>query len=164
MPRNKDEIYLTPNEDGSVGPRKGKEIRKALKAIAGKRVIMTIERAYKKRSTLQNAYYWGCIVPHEIDAFEEVWGERFAIDQIHTFNKNTFFSTEHVIEDETNDFSGEIIRIPGTTTGHTTVEFEEKLLEIRKYFIDKFGYYIPEPNEQLELPIDPEGPANNAKM
>ncbi len=144
MSRKKHEVFGTP-EGGHLNPKARNEIRKILLDMDGKRMKVTLERSYNKRSDAQNGYYWACVIEEIRDCFEEFWGERWSTAQAHDFNKGIFFGETKVNED-----TGTIVVQPGNSSACTTVEFEEVMTEIRQWFALEFGWVIPEPNEELD--------------
>ena len=150
MARKKKEILATI-KGGTTNPKARGQIRRELEYHEGKRVRITIERYYKKRSNPQNAYYHGCVIAEIRDCFLDKWGEIITHKAAHEFCLTNFFGEEHVIEE-----TSEVIRLSGSSSGHTTVEFEEKMDEIRQWFELNMDWMIPLPNEQLSAPLDPE--------
>ena len=58
-----------------------------------------------------------------------------------------FFNFKELI----NENSGEIIKLPQTTTDRTTIEFEEYLERCRKLIYNYFNRVVALPNEQTEI-------------
>ena len=54
------EIFADVKEDGTLSAGKRLEARRAFQSFAGKRVRVTIERAYNKRSSNQNRFFMVC--------------------------------------------------------------------------------------------------------
>ena len=44
----------------------------AINSFEGQQVVVTIEKAKKKRSNPQNCFYWGCVIPIMQSALKEV--------------------------------------------------------------------------------------------
>jgi len=135
-------------EDGKIKSNR-KALNKAIQEFNGKLITITIQRKRKVRSTPQNAYYWGCVVPLIQSAFVDSWGERKTKEEIHEFLKREFQFTEHV-----NEQTGEIIKVGKSTTENTTVEFEEYLEDVRRFAEEWFSILIPLPNEQMEFDVE----------
>lgn len=53
-----------------------------------------------------------------------------------------------------NEETGEIVRVPKSTTENTTTTQEEYHLEIRKFTKEWFNVEIPLPNEHLNLELN----------
>lgn len=116
-----------------------------LREFAGKHIRLTIERQ-TKRSDPQNRFYWGNFITGQIDCFKERFGETYRKEQIHDFNKVNFWGTERVIEQ-----TGEVIKIPESSTIQSKSEWEEKLENIRQWFRQNMDWELPYPLEQSEM-------------
>ena len=118
----------------------------AIKSFEGKTIILTIERQTKKRSNNQNAYYHGVLIPILKKAIKDSWGEVWSSERCHEFCKMQFNFTEKVNED-----TGEILRLPKSTTENTTTAMEEYHSEIRNFIKEWFEVDCPLPNEKITL-------------
>ena len=118
----------------------------ALKTWKDCRVKLTVEKAYKKRSSMQNAYYWGVIIQIWHDIILEEWQEDWSKERTHDFLKMHFLTEEKV-----NENTGEVLKIPLSTTEQTTTELEEYFSRCRNAAFEMFNVIIPLPNEQTEL-------------
>lgn len=137
---------------------KREEIVKAISVYEGKKVTVTIERYYKKRSNKQNNYYWGVIVEHWRLILLQEWGEIYQESDVHEFLKSNL-NFEIVVDTETgevlmNPVTNEIVRKPKSTTKNTTFSQEEYHEACRQLAWEMFQYTIPLPNEDLEKSID----------
>ena len=112
------------------------------------KITLEVKSRRKPRSLPQNSFYWGYFLQFEIDCFAEFWGEIYDKKQIHDWNKQNFLGDTKVIES-----TGEIVRLPGSSTDLSTVDFELKLDGIRQWFRLNFEWEIPYPNDDLELNI-----------
>lgn len=121
-------------------------IKKAVQNFEGKEIEITIKRKYKQRSLPQNAFYWGVIIPMFQELINEHWGEIKSSEEIHEILKSQCNYTEKV-----NQQTGEITKIPQSTTELTTAGWLEYEQKIRQFAMDFFHATIPEPNEQLEF-------------
>lgn len=120
----------------------------AINHYEGKEIVLTIDRAKKKRSNPQNAYYWGLLIPITMAAIKDEWGEVWTKEVTHDFYKMKFLFTERVNED-----TGEVLRIPKSTTENTTTAQEDYHAEIRIFLKEWFNVDCPLPNEDLKLEI-----------
>ena len=132
----------------------------AIEVYEGKKVTVTIERFYKKRSNKQNNYYWGVIIEHWKNIIRHEWQEIYSIDEVHDFLKGNL-NFDIVVDTDTgelliNPVTQNVIRKPKSTTKNTTFSQEEYHKSCRDLAFEMFGYMIPEPNEDLEQPIDVE--------
>lgn len=114
--------------------------------LNSKEVEITISRKRKKRSGQQNRYYWSCIVPIIQQGLFETQGEWLTTDVVHEFLKANFNYKELVNKD-----TGEVIKVPKSTTESTTIEFEEYQDRCRMFADEYLNIIIPLPNEQAEL-------------
>lgn len=112
----------------------------------GKFIEITIKRKYKRRSIPENKYYFGVVIQIWKDLIYEEWGETWSSEQTHEFLKSHCNFKEIV-----NQNTGEIIKIPLSTSDLKTIEFEEYLEKCRRLAFDFFNVQIPLPNEQLEI-------------
>lgn len=128
-------------------PNVSKLIAAAIKEHNGKRVTITIDRCRKTRSNPQNAYYWGVVLPIIKQAYLDT-GWRKNIEDIHA-ELRVMFSRKEVA----NELTGEIATLPCSTTELSTSQFMEYLAEIGQWAAEELGCYIPEPNEQTNLPL-----------
>lgn len=126
-----------------------KTISKAIQQFNGKNITITIENKKKVRSTLQNRYYWGVIIPIIQIAFKDSWGERKTKEEVHEFLKQEFSFVEKVNVD-----TGQIVRLTKSTTENSTVQQEEFHIDCRNFAEEWFGVIIPLPNEKLELNLN----------
>ena len=89
-----------------------------------------------RRSTLQNAYYWGVVLK---TLSEELSKEA---ENIHTALKIGCFGAKSV------DVCGMVLTVPKKSTKElTTAEFEDYLSWVREWASINRGIYIPLPNE-----------------
>lgn len=130
----------------------------AIEVYEGKKVTVTVERFYSKRSNKQNKYYWAVIVEHWRNILREEWGEIYQENEVHEFLK-TNLNFEEVVDHSSgevaiNPITHEVIRKPKSTTKNTTHSQEEYHEACRQLAWGMFQYQIPLPNENLDEPID----------
>lgn len=125
--------------------RKGKLLMNAKRVTAwlkGRKdgpYTVTIERRHATRSTLQNAWYWGGILP----AISEHTG--YTVDEVHEYCKHRFNAKVVTVANE----HGEIIdeqRIGQSTTGLNKLTFGEYCEAIRRWAAADLGVVIPDPD------------------
>lgn len=124
--------------------KNGTLIVNGLKDLIGQPVRVTIEPKIK-RSVPQNSFYWGNFIQSQIECFKERFGEVYRKEQLHEWNKINFWGDEQILD------SGEIIKIPCSSTKFSKLEWEKKLDNIRAWFMQNMDWTINYPNEQLEL-------------
>lgn len=134
--------------NGNLKRNRG-EITNSLKSFEGKTIKLTIEKFANKRSNNQNSYYWFVVIPILKDAILNEWGEVWSKEKTHEFCKMQFNYFEKI-----NEETGEIVRVPKSTTENTTTTQEEYHLEIRKFTKEWFNVEIPLPNEHLNLELN----------
>ena len=120
----------------------------AINSFEGKDVMITFEKVSKKRSNNQNAYYWGVLIPILQNSFRENWGEIWNKEKAHDFCKMQFNFIEKI-----NESTGEIVRVPKSTTENTTTAQEELHSEIRNFIFEWFEVNVPLPNESISLEL-----------
>lgn len=119
-----------------------------VKQFNGADVLLTFEKPKKKRSNQQNAYLWGLLYPTTQQAIKNEWGEIWSIEKVHEFYKIHFNYTEKVNLD-----SGEVIKIPKSTTDNTTTQQEDYHTQIRQFLLEWFNIETPLPNEEITLKL-----------
>ena len=111
----------TIKQDGKLRVHNRAEFDRHVASLArdDKEVKVTIEvkKMRKSRSLMQNAYYWGVVVMMVNERLIEL-GHEIDRQLTHEFLKNRFLYELFV--DET---TGELIRIPKSTTALTKTEF-----------------------------------------
>lgn len=140
--------YYSDVRDGNLQNNVRQLIAKELPRFEGKRVVITIDRVKSKRSNQQNRFYRGVIVPEQIECFFERWGERFDSEQIHDWNKANVWYEEKV-----NEETGEVFKIPASSTKIGKLEWEERLDKLRQFFWNSFDWKLSLPNEQKNIEI-----------
>lgn len=123
-------------------------VLEAIKSFEGKEVLITLEKATKQRSNSQNAYYWGVLIVILQNCFKEHWGEIWSKEETHDFCKMQFNFIERI-----NESTGEIVRVPKSTTENTTTAQEELHSEIRNFIFEWFNVQVPLPNESITLEL-----------
>lgn len=123
-------------------------VLEAIKSFEGKEVLITLEKATKQRSNSQNKYYWGVLIPILQNCIKESWGEIWSKEKTHDFCKMQFNFIERI-----NESTGEIVRVPKSTTENTTTAQEELHSEIRNFIFEWFNVQVPLPNESITLEL-----------
>lgn len=130
-----------------IGYTNVKAWKEHIASLPDGRYLVSI-KSIKARSIPQNAYYWGVVVDL---VYQGLRGAGFDAvrnkDDAHEILKSLFLK----IKEEKHG-----IRIERTksTTELTTVEMMEYFLHISTWAFDYLSITIPEPNQQMELPID----------
>lgn len=123
-------------------------IKNAIESFENKDIMITFEKPKRKRSNSQNSYLWGILYPITQNAIKNEWGEIWSIEKVHDFYKIQF----NVIE-KVNEETGQVIKLPKSTTENTTIQQEEYHLQIREFLKEWFNVTAALPNENLTLEL-----------
>lgn len=134
--------------DGTLMVPNKEAFQKDMADFAGQEDVMirvAVKKAGKRtRTTQQNGFYWNNFLESQAQCFLERWGERYTKNQMHQWNKDKFWGEDHFIEE-----TGEVVTMPAeTTTNFSTTEWEEKLENIRHWFLRSFDWILPYPEKQ----------------
>lgn len=132
-------------QNQSVCFRSYGKLQSELTAFEGKEVEVSIRRKKKYRSSPQNRYYHGVVIPSLRYAMEAK-GYVVSKDEVHELLKHKFLKGQIV-----NIATGEIIDTIGSTTKLSTSDFMDFITQIQAYAAEKFECIIPEPNESLQI-------------
>ena len=122
-----------------------------LKAYEGKEIRVTVKEYRMIRSTRQNAYYWGVVIPHMVAGFVSL-GNNWLNPQnkehqemVHEILKDRFLANgiEVVI-------GNEVVKTRPTTTEADTKEMNEFIERIKMFAHETMGILIPDPGEIFE--------------
>ena len=141
-------IQITSSVQNGLLNRNRNLIMDAIKSFEGKEVLITFEKPKKKRTNPQNSYLWSVLYPITQEAIKNEWGEIWNIEKVHEFYKIQFNVIEKINED-----TGQIIKLPKSTTENTTTQQEEYHLQIREFLQEWFNITAPMPNEDLTLEL-----------
>lgn len=103
-------------------------------------VIVKKYKEFKQRTSQQNKYYHGVVIPHQISAIQETWGEVWTAGQVKQYDKEKF----GII----NFTHGDIV-VYKSTAEYTVEELMIFIDNIRDHFAVDFGYYIPSPEDLI---------------
>ena len=134
------------NEFGKLKIFNQKIFKEDLQNLKNEDVELIIQKRTKRRSSEQNAYYWGCIINILVEAIKNEWGEIYSKQKAHELLKANVNYKEKI-----NEETVEIIRITKTTTLHTTKEQEEYHENCRRFIKEFFNTETPLPNEQIQI-------------
>lgn len=140
---NKTLIWFAKIVDGKIKANTQIDKKQIIETYAeGDYLIFSIKKLNKKRSNLQNNYYWGVVVPVLVIGLREVGYEDIDSNTAHELMKLKYLKKILL-----NKKTGEITNILGTTTELTAVEFNEYLDKINNFAIEYLNTEIPLPNE-----------------
>jgi len=131
--------------DGQLKIFRKKDFIAEVKTLAGKRVKLTIERQYNKRSLSQNAYWHGVVV-NAVKEGLAAKGFVFTAKETHELLRLKFAVAEKV-----NESTGEVIQYLKSTSEMTVGEFMDFMAEVSEWAYTEYGITIPQPGEQLEV-------------
>ncbi len=133
------DMYGVIDEEGKLSFRNKQILDEWIKSNPGKKVMATFSEDRKKRSDLQNQYYWGVVVPLVRSAINDL-GNTYTTENIHDFLKTEFNC------DEVQTESGAFLTIPKSTTKLNTLEFCDFKERIQQFASEVLGIYIPDPD------------------
>lgn len=128
-----------------------KTVLKALMQSFGDQPFqLTIEKRSKKRSNLQNDYYWGCCIPAVIDGLIDNGYPKSELNSevVHLMLREKFLRCELVSEQ-----TGEVISRIKSTTELSTIDFIVFIEDIQRWASEILNIYIADPNSQAEMPL-----------
>jgi len=123
-------------------------ILNALQTFEGSEIVITIQKAKKRRSNPQNSYYWGIVLNIVQQGLKDATGEFRSVENIHYNILLKMFAPENEI---VNIETGECITEKITSSEMTTTQFAEYIMEIQKWSAEFLGNSIPNPNEEITL-------------
>ena len=141
----KDLKYFGKVDDGRLTIFQRNDMVSGLQNL-GSGFVEIIIRLAGKRSSPQNRYYWGAMLPIVKDGLKGV-GIDMSKEQTHELLKYKFLKREFVTTD------GDILQSIGSTTELSTKEFNEYIESIQIWSAEYLNVNIPDPNEQTEIEI-----------
>ena len=124
-------------------------IKDAIATFENKQVVIKIEKFKKKRSTQQNRFYYGVIIPIVQNCLKEA-GHVMTNESTHDLIKLKFLKETLFV----NETTGEIIERIKSTTELSTSQFMDLLAEINNFTFEYFGVILPSPNDDLTLKLE----------
>lgn len=134
-------------ENGKI-VRNRKLLVDALNSFENSNVVISIQKERIKRSVSQNNYYFGVIVSLIQEGLKDMTGEIYSKEETHSFLKSQFNFKELI-----NEKTGEILKLPKSTTDNSTTEMEIYHEQIRNFALDFLNVRIPLPSEDLILEL-----------
>jgi hypothetical protein len=123
-------------------------IKDAIATFEGNQIVIKIEKSKKKRSTQQNRFYYGVIIPIVQNCLKDA-GHIMTSESTHDLIKLKFLKETLFVNEET----GEIIERIKSTTELSTSQFMDLLAEINNFTFEYFGVSLPSPNDDLTLKL-----------
>ena len=121
------------------------QFNRELEYFEGKDVEVQVRKKRKKRSLMQNAYYFGVVVPCVVEGLKDV-GYRVNRELTHEFLKSKF-AREEIVNEETS----EVLSIIGSTAKMTTSKMMDYFAEITQWAAEFLNIQIPLPGEQTKI-------------
>lgn len=142
--------YGKVDEDGTIHlPKKMRaEIAGAFK---GARIEVIVKKAYKQRSSEQNRYYWGVLIPFVLRMFIEAGAHYQEDNREHIELVEELMRRKFGLWESIPNPNGEEEKVLVRLSKYSTVQQEELNAEIRLWALEFFNYRIPLPNEQLTI-------------
>ena len=113
-----------------------------IKALAGKRVVVTVEEYQRTRSLRQNAFYWSVCV-HLVS---EHTG--YEPEEVHELAKKMFLPKRVTVRRKNGRLCGRFT-IGGSTTNLKVDEMQEFIDRYKRWAAQELGVVIPDPNGEI---------------
>lgn len=138
-------IYGFVDSQGYFKPYDKAIMVNAFAELKGKRVEIELRPETKQRSIFQNKWYWGEAVPKILHFFkgkaEKEQAKKLTSDDVHEWLKKQFAGIK-IIKIGREEFSR-----PRSTTELSTIEFNEFMEKIQRYFA-QFDVIINDPHQE----------------
>lgn len=131
--------------EGMLIIRRRKDFDIECKRFEGNDVDIVVSKKKSIRSSPQNRYYWAVVVPAVRDGLNDM-GHDVNKEDVHDFIKATFNYKEIV-----NETTGEVFRLPLSTTRLNKSEFGELIEKVMRFASEYLNVVIPEANASLRL-------------
>lgn len=123
------------------------EMLKFAQSLNCNEFTFTLEKKRNKRSNEQNKYYWGVVVPLVKLGLTELG------NLVDTESTHDFIKSEFNYKDVVNKDTGEVKKLPNSTTQLTKSEFSEMIERVKQWSAEWCNIYIPDAGEQTELEL-----------
>jgi len=138
--------HVTETGDIKLPKRIRKEVGQWLR---GKAIEVIFRKQKRFRSSEQNRYYWGVVLPYALQGFIDA-GNMLQYPQdletIHAFFKARFIKGRTIV-----DANGEEHVLPPTTTDMSNSEFMDYMAQVSQFYAEYHNTANPEPGEQKEI-------------
>ncbi|MFA6058921.1 MAG: hypothetical protein WC756_12035 [Taibaiella sp.] len=131
------------DEGGKMFITNSQHIFKWLKGHREKEIRLTIEEFGEKRTSPQNRYYRGVVVPMVRKALND-FGNEMNDEETHDFLKSKFSFKEIMLP------NGVLEKAPISTTKYDTVAFMTYISKIQKFASEELFICIPDPDPNWE--------------
>ena len=134
----------TTVKNGRIDRNRSK-LSEVIAKFEGRDIVITIDIKKKQRSSPQNKYYHGVVVPLITNYIVEA-GNVWTKANTHEAMKQLFLRVAVKVNE-----AGEYVERIKSTTELDTHDFEVYLEQIKQWASDSLGLIIPDPNEQLTI-------------
>lgn len=139
---------VTPQGDIRLPKHLAAEVRGA---FAGKEIEVIFRRVKSRRTSPQNRYYFGGIIPAVVQGFRDAGNDVNPnnpedCELIHQYLKKRFLPARQIV-----DVNGEAHNLPPSTADLSKIEFMDYIAQIAQFSIEYLNVNIPEPGEQITL-------------
>ena len=139
---------VTPQGDIRLPKHVGAEVRAA---FTGKDIEVIFRRPRKQRSSEQNRYYWGAVIPAVLQGFRDLGNDLDPGNPEHAEVVHQYLKARFLPPREVADASGEAHRLPGSTAGLSTAQMMDYIAAVQQFAAEFLNVNIPEPGEQITL-------------
>ncbi len=136
------EYVLFVNKQGKLPKQAISDMQKEFISFAGKKIRIKVEKFVKKRSNLQNRWYWGVAVAY----ISEKTG--YFPDEVHEFLKKKFLGVKEI------KIGNESEEIPNSSAELTTTNFMGYKEQIQAWASTELNVNIPDPDENYKGDIE----------
>lgn len=131
-------------KDGQLILRNKTHILKEIEPFGNAELEITIQKKRITRSSQSNRFYWGVCVTMIQERFKELGHEGITKELTHEYLKGRYLFKEVI-----NEATGEVLKLPLSTTELTKSEFSEYLEQVIKFAAESLDIVIDSPNTQL---------------
>lgn len=119
--------------------------------FAGREFTVTFRPATKQRSSEQNRYYWGVVIPAVLQGFRDLGNDLDPGNPEHAEVVHQYLKARFLPPREVADAAGEAHRLPGSTAGLSTSQMMDYIAAVQQFAAEFLNVNIPEPGEQITL-------------
>ena len=132
-------------KDGSLRLNKHDYIKPILKSLEGKELVVNLSVYHTKRTTQQNRWYWGVVIPTIIRYLLEESDKEYTKEDIHDYMVTELLRPRIMTRDvlDRQVITYEVKRV----SAMTTKEFSEFVINIQQHWAER-GLVIPDPEQK----------------
>lgn len=133
-------------KDGQLILRNKAHILKEIEPFGNAELEITIQKKRITRSLPQNRYYFAVVVTMIQERFKELGHEGITKELTHEYLKGRYLFKEVI-----NEATGEVLKLPLSTTELTKSEFSEYIENVIKFASESLDIFIPEAGTQQQI-------------